>query len=405
MTPINFDQKLAQLNYIFTPSAPIMRRDLFFGRMKHVEQVIDAINEPGQHAVLYGDRGVGKTSLANILSESITGIVIAKVTCNRTENFKAIWAKVFRRITIMTKSQGFGFTAEEREKSAQLNLFESQPGEADSTDILETLEFLTTPILFIFDEFDSVRDEQARVKFADTIKILSDNSPHVTILLVGVAQNVNELIGLHPSNERCIKQIRLQRMSADELTQIVKNGVEKLEMSIDPFVQLDIVEFSQGFPHYTHLLTKYAAKVALTAKSNHIDRNYFDLGIEDALANVYETIRDLYQGAVISTHKGSIFANVLHACALAKEDEHGTFGAIDLEPHLHKLTGQIYRVPSFAYHLNRLCKEERGPVLVTVGSSKLHRYKFRHPLLRAFIRIKLYQSGVISGATSTPRQG
>jgi len=400
MNQATVSSKLRQLNEVFTPAAPIMTRDLFFGRLDQLNRVVETITERGQHAILYGDRGVGKTSLANILHQALQGLVVTKVTCNRTEDFRAIWNKIFKRITIMAKSQGAGFTAEEVKKAIQLNFFLPEEQNVDSTDILATLEFLTTPILLIFDEFDSVKDPDTRTRFADTIKALSDNAPNVTLLLVGVAQNVTDLIGMHPSTERCLRQILLPRMSADELGLIIDNGMKSLGSSIDPFVRLDIIEFSHGFPHYTHLLSKYAVKSALTSGTLDVTRHHFDLSIDEALANVSESIRDLYQRATTSGHKGALYQHVLHACALAKEDEHGAFRATDLLKPMRLVTGKPYPVSSYGFHLSQLCSDERGPVLEQVGRGKMHLYKFRHPLIRAYVRIRLYQAGLIKGATS-----
>ena len=65
---------------VFTPATPIDRVDLFAGRAIQRSQVIDAVFRPGTHAILYGERGVGKTSLASVLAElleSAGDIVIA----------------------------------------------------------------------------------------------------------------------------------------------------------------------------------------------------------------------------------------------------------------------------------------------------------------------------------------
>jgi hypothetical protein len=57
-----------QTGSIFTPGAPINEKDLFAGRSEQVEKIIDAVSQRGCHAILYGERGVGKTSLSNMIS-------------------------------------------------------------------------------------------------------------------------------------------------------------------------------------------------------------------------------------------------------------------------------------------------------------------------------------------------
>ncbi|MEK7206277.1 MAG: ATP-binding protein, partial [Pseudomonadota bacterium] len=53
---------------IFTPHKPVESSDFFFGRQKEVQKLIEQLNTPGQHSLLYGDRGVGKSSLANVVT-------------------------------------------------------------------------------------------------------------------------------------------------------------------------------------------------------------------------------------------------------------------------------------------------------------------------------------------------
>lgn len=51
---------------VFTPHNPVTKQEYLHGRESVVSRIIKATNTPGQHALLYGDRGIGKTSVANI---------------------------------------------------------------------------------------------------------------------------------------------------------------------------------------------------------------------------------------------------------------------------------------------------------------------------------------------------
>jgi hypothetical protein len=193
-------------------------------------------------------------------------------------------------------------------------------------------------------------------------------------------------------------------MSSIELSEIIDKGLARLEMQIDPLVRRDMIDFSEGFPHYTHLLTKFTANTALQLGTLEINRNHFDLAIEETLENVRESIRESYQRAVITTRKEAMFDDVLSACALAKEDEHGTFRATDLEKPLYKVTGRHLNLQAYIYHLGKLCQDERGGILQKIGFEKQHRYRFANPLLKAFVRIKLYQSGKLSRENSNNKK-
>ena len=60
-------EKLDELNSVFTPSSPIEQKELFAGRIEYIAKSIAIIKQPGRHIAIYGDRGVGKTSFANLI--------------------------------------------------------------------------------------------------------------------------------------------------------------------------------------------------------------------------------------------------------------------------------------------------------------------------------------------------
>src|SRR6266566_5989502 len=79
------------------------------------QEQIDAINQKGQHAIIFGERGVGKTSLSNVLSSflgSSGSIVLSpRVNCDGQDTFDSIWRKVFDQITRTKSVQGAGFVS------------------------------------------------------------------------------------------------------------------------------------------------------------------------------------------------------------------------------------------------------------------------------------------------------
>src|SRR5258708_656660 len=90
-----------ELGKVFSPSAPINTLSLFAGRIPQLRTVLDAINQRGRHVLIYGERGVGKTSLASILGEVIVqnagpSLVVQKVICDGGDRFDSVWRKVFK---------------------------------------------------------------------------------------------------------------------------------------------------------------------------------------------------------------------------------------------------------------------------------------------------------------------
>lgn len=78
---LDFKHLQHQASAVFTPAVPISSDSLFAGRSTQISKLVDAINQRGQHAVLFGERGVGKTSLANVLGEKWQGLGYILVCC------------------------------------------------------------------------------------------------------------------------------------------------------------------------------------------------------------------------------------------------------------------------------------------------------------------------------------
>lgn len=51
----------------FSPSSPVRERDVFAVHRYQICPIVDAVNQDGQSVLIYGGRGVGKTSLANVI--------------------------------------------------------------------------------------------------------------------------------------------------------------------------------------------------------------------------------------------------------------------------------------------------------------------------------------------------
>lgn len=53
-----------RLNELVSPSQPIQSIEHLYGRSHELDQIDKALYAPGRHVFIYGDRGVGKSSLA-----------------------------------------------------------------------------------------------------------------------------------------------------------------------------------------------------------------------------------------------------------------------------------------------------------------------------------------------------
>lgn len=383
--------KLVLLNQVFSPSTPIQEKDFFFGRMSQLEKIIEAINEKGQHAILYGERGVGKTSLANTMNKSFTNVFPVKVTCDRKDSFKSLWESAFEKIQFSKTTSGIGFNAEKMTEIVDMEEHITTIQNLKTNHIITLLNSFGEDfkLMFIFDEFDNINNEKTRASFADLIKSLSDNNINTTIILVGIADNIESLIGNHQSLERCLKQVKLPRMGKEECEEIIDNGIKKLGLKIDKIVREKIIEFSSGFPHYVHLLCKYGCRELINNERITFSEAYLTIAINKGIDNTSEQLRISYRKAILSSNSSEKWKFLLHACANCNLDEFNSFSISDIVKKYNSLTKSNSKNNNLNYNLNKLATESRGEILAKLGKGMSTRYTFKNPMMRAFIKLKM----------------
>ena len=383
------EQIALDVGKVFTPAVPVDDGSLFAGRIDELRRVIDAINQRGQHAMIFGDRGVGKTSLANIISTKLTAnvpIVPSHITCTSADDFTSLWRAVLSDIDLNQKKREAGFQShvifEETRSAAEVI------GERVTPDELRRLFTLMGQgkiLIVILDEFDRIEKTATRRAIADTIKTFSDHSVPATIILAGVAETADELIAEHQSIERVLVQVQMQRMPANELIEILIKGTAKLKMTITDDAARFVASLSQGLPYYTHLLALHAARTALDDGHREIDFEHVSTSIDRATSDSHASLQNDLRKAISSPQQANIFGQVLLACALANTDDFGYFSAADVRAPLKRIRGKDFGIPSFARHLKSFCQPTRGHVLEKTGAHHKLRYRFTNALMPPLI--------------------
>ena len=387
---------LMRIGDAFSPAAPIRRAELLKGRHREVETLIDIAFERGQHAIVFGERGVGKTSLANVAAEILSAgrhKLAAKVTCDATDTFDGLWRKALDELHLVQDLAGNltdGRTSEAVSELAQID-------EARPTDILRILMMITEriPCALIIDEFDRLADREARDGCSELLLEVSQRQLPLTLVILGVADTPLELIRRKAVEHSAAVTIRLDRLTTQDLTELLHDALGTVAMDIERTAAETIVALSGGLPHFTHLIGQMSARIALEAERRRIEMADVMAAIERYLEQTRDPISDEYQKAIASRHTRT-YADVLLAAAITRTDGTGFFAAADIAGPLSEITGKNYTIPSFSRHLHALAEPERGPALLRKGYEHRHRFRFMEPTLRSFTLIKGLAEGAIS---------
>jgi len=384
---INQMELFAKLQKAFTPHQPISMPDFLAGRLELLHRITDAINTDGLHVMLYGDRGTGKTSIARVVAylvqepDKANGRRCALVSGSADDSYTSIWRKIGQEILMSQRQLGFRLQ-ETREIVGRLDLDSTINSPSDARIFLESLG---SPLVIVIDEFDRVRNQDARALLADTIKYFADNGVNTTLMLVGVGQTLSNLLNEHPSISRNVAQIKVEPMEIPELTQIILNGSKYCGITCESGLDKEMAKLSQGYPHYTHLLGLWVGRKAIESKRLQLTNDDLEKAIPEALKNAVGGLQEQYERAVHSIMKTSLFKEVLLACALCRKDSLGRFGVGAVQEPLKLVTGRDYTTGAFQAHLARFCESERGPVLEREGKPKAYRWRFLNPQLIPYI--------------------
>ncbi len=395
----DFDALIFQTGAVFTPGAPVNERELFAGRKEQVLKIIDAVSQRGCHVILYGERGTGKTSLSNMITAFLAkrqAFVVSRTNCDISDTYSTLWVKAFKDIEAARRQPSIGFPALRNPLAAPAP---EQAVHSETPDgVRRTLEALSgaASLIVIFDEFDRIRHPEAVTAMADTIKALSDYAVNVTVLLIGVADSVDELIREHQSIERALIQVHMPAMADDEIRGIIVGGFDRLGMEIDFEACEDLVHFSQGVPYITHLLCIYGIRAALRAHSMTVCPEHVEQGVNKALDQWQQSIKALYNEAVWSEQDSDLYREVLLACALAEVDEQRYFTLPAVKAALSRVRSALCEPMVFARALKDLSEPGRGNILHRIGEGHRHRFRLFNPNLRPYIVMRGVRDNLIS---------
>ena len=379
---------------VFTPHMPVSETDLLFGRQNEVKALFETINTPGQHVLLYGERGVGKTSLANVMAALVqvasTQELFVK-RCDSHDNFATILAAPLGRVgadlTLMEVEKAaesevgggasVGPFSVESSRSQEVVATYQANGKLSPSTVGAALGTLRG--LLVIDEADAISQDADRRQLAELIKNLSDAGSPFKIMVVGIAATGAELTAAHPSVARCLREVKLRRMAPAELRAIVVSGAESLGLHYTSDAVETIVKLSAGYPHFTHLLALKCAEEAIGEQRTRIENRHLRAALRLAVDDAEGTLRRVYGDAVRS--QSDLYRQILVACATFETEE---FSSAELRDAIERVAGLPISQGSLNNYFQRLVSNTGSAILRRTGQGH---YRFEDPRMAGYVRI------------------
>ena len=365
------------LRDVFTPAQPVTERTRFAGRMGVLAKLIEIIEDQRSHVVIYGERGIGKTSLVHILAdvarESRYHVIYASAGAQSRfdEIFRAILTEI-PQLFLKSVSP----TAPEAEGGA--TLADRLPaGPFDARELGDLCAQITgTRIIIVLDEYDRIQDPEFRQSVAELIKNLSDRAARVQLILAGVASNLQELIGYIPSIRRNVIGLPMPRLTTGEVKSLIRIGENAAGVRFDDQTIEMIDLLSNGSPYLARLLSHHSSMRALDAGRLSIELadiwTALDKIVEEAESRIArrtaEQVRQLFEAER---------RPALGAAARAASTPDGWFTVGDVLRHLpHGAADECD---------NELHQLTNGGILERDVEGETARYRFRDEALPTYL--------------------
>lgn len=335
----------------FSPGQEIIHPEQFAGRKENISRAIRALCRNGTSLLVYGERGVGKSSFTEMVKliaqgqvelmyryglrslkpkggfryqvvsiecdgdvetsedvlqrlltspEGLSKLISGRIAKVEESQKETVGVSLLKRMFSYSKTHDEKITLEKFSEESIFELF-TNVVLAISQNLLEQNEGL----LISIDEFDRVKE---KTKISSLIKTLSKNK--VKFLISGIAENYFDLIDDHASVERQLFQgkIEIKPMNEAEIIMLFnlaqKHNSDKIKFQSNLIREIETKSF--GFPYYVQLFGQLAldryVEIHGVEKHGQILSEHLKVGLKN-FASSEPKLERIYQ-SIIGTDPG-----------------------------------------------------------------------------------------------------
>jgi Cdc6-like AAA superfamily ATPase len=264
-------------------SQPVTDREHFAGRHDALRQLIDAVEQQRLHVVIYGERGIGKTSLLHVFADTAreARYLVLYGSCGTETHFANMFRAFAARIPRIYHRAVVPNTPE---AEAGDNFDMMLPAVFGPRELAELFSDVTgTRVILILDEYDRVTDAGFRRDVAELVKNLSDRAARVQLVLAGVAQNLDEILGYAPSVRRNIVGLPMRPMTPEEVNDMVGIAETAADLEYADAATRLITVMAGGSPYLVRLLAHHAGLAAIDSRSAIVTEAHATTAVERVL--------------------------------------------------------------------------------------------------------------------------
>lgn len=416
-TKDEFGEKLATVVNAATPIRSIQHLK---GREQQLQEIERALYAAGRHIFIYGDRGVGKSSLAATAAYQYQSIDAEPIFVSGSpdDTFQSIIANI--AVQALGRSKVENRRSQESVSMEFRGLKWSTGYEVSTTDLAAQIKSIgdATELLkqvaqkhsdkpsVVLDEFDTIPDHAERAKFASLLKQLGDQSVAIKFFITGIGHSCQELLGAHQSAHRQLATIELLRLGWDGRREIVQDAALAFDLELDDDVCWRIALISDGYPYYVHLLIEKMLWAAFDLESEVevLGWTEFNTGLRVAIRETNAELRQPYEKAVLQ--QSPEFEDIVWSTA----DGDDLFRSLDsmfmsYQRVVSARDGHVEVDRSkYAKLVRKLRDVSHGSILRPIANRQGW-YEYKEKMIRGYVRMQAGANGVeLTGEIVTPKQ-
>ena len=412
------------LEKILTPARPTMTRELLYGRAKELDDIVDCLRMSGGTPFVFGNRGVGKTSLARTAAQEISKsdrepiyvacspdapalTLLREVAVQLSELAAKLDKKgLFRNLSVEAGLNASPLGISPSLKFAHKVARSEAPAITDANEAVRIIRGFDKVIpdsketVVVLDELEEM-DPNSRKDLAFFVKQIGDQLIETRFILVGIADNVHQLVGAHQSVPRYLRNVELGPLRPQELMDIVSHAAEQVGVAIHEDILYRIAIIGNGYPHFAHLMGLALLIEAIKHGSAEITDGVYREGLARAVRQSLAELRSSYDAAA---QRGSdTYRDILWT--MADMDQVDLRTDQIAEHHIElakKYRWQAQTEPQIGTILSKFKRAEYGEIVMAPGktygatkpSERRYRYhRFRNNLMRGHVRLRAEAEG------------